>query len=168
MKNSLEKSNEEMKERNNELLIQRDLLENEFKSQLEYEKNTNALLINRLNEAEGKPTCTSWNGAIGQFGSILPFASASLKMLTLENNRIRDKENFTLNEVSKFQAMLSNLEKEKANLEYQLKSLDQNIKQKDIFLGNLPDIDLESAAVASGEHGGSSSDLINGECWSSC
>ena len=84
-------------------------------------------------------------------------------MLKSENNRLRDKENFNLNEVSKFQAMLSNLEKEKTNLEYQLKSLDQNIKRKDIFLGNLPDIDLESAAAATGEHGGSSNNLINGK-----
>ena len=90
-------------------------------------------------------------------------------MLTSENNRLRDKENFNLNEVSKFQAMLSNLEKEKANLEYQLKSLDQNIKQKDIFLGNLPDIDLDSAEngdmneLKRSANNNSSSDLINGE-----
>lgn len=46
-----------MKEKLNNLLIQKDLLENEFsnlKNAIENEKNTNITLVNRLNESEGK------------------------------------------------------------------------------------------------------------------
>ena len=46
-----------MKEKHNNLLIQKDLLENEFsnlKNAIENEKNTNITLVNRLNESEGK------------------------------------------------------------------------------------------------------------------
>jgi hypothetical protein len=52
----LEKSNDELREKNNNLLIQKDLLENEMKNlkiSIENEKNSNISLINRLNESEG-------------------------------------------------------------------------------------------------------------------
>jgi hypothetical protein len=52
----LEKSNDEYREKHNNLLIQKDLLENEMKNlktSIENEKNSNISLINRLNESEG-------------------------------------------------------------------------------------------------------------------
>ena len=57
MNNQIEKSNEEMKEKHNSLLIQKDLIENEmknFKFSYENEKNTNLIFMNRVNELEGK------------------------------------------------------------------------------------------------------------------
>jgi hypothetical protein len=52
----LEKSNDEYREKHNNLLIQKDLLENEMKNlktSIENEKNSNLSFINRLNESEG-------------------------------------------------------------------------------------------------------------------
>ena len=53
----LEKTSDEMREKQNNLLIQKDLLENEMinlKSAIENEKNNNITLVNRLNESQGK------------------------------------------------------------------------------------------------------------------
>jgi hypothetical protein len=53
----LEKTSDEMREKQNNLLIQKDLLENEMvnlKSAIENEKNTKITLINRLNELQSK------------------------------------------------------------------------------------------------------------------
>jgi len=97
--NQIEKSHEEMKEKQNELLIQKDLIENEmknFKTSYEAEKDSNLSLFDRVNELE-----------------------ATIQFLSSENNRLKDKENFNLNEVSKYQTILDQLEKEKANLENQ-------------------------------------------------
>ena len=51
----IEKSNDEMREKNNNLLIQKDLLENDtinLKAAVENEKNSNTLLASRVNELE--------------------------------------------------------------------------------------------------------------------
>ena len=53
----LEKTSDEMREKQNNLLIQKDLLENEMvnlKNAIENEKNTKITLINRLNELQSK------------------------------------------------------------------------------------------------------------------
>jgi hypothetical protein len=53
----LEKTSDEMRQKQNNLLIQKDLLENEMvnlKSAIENEKNTKITLINRLNELQSK------------------------------------------------------------------------------------------------------------------
>lgn len=91
--NQIEKSHEEMKEKQNELLIQKDLIENEmknFKTSYEAEKDSNLSLFDRVNELE-----------------------ATIQFLSSENNRLKDKENFNLNEVSKYQTILDQLEKVK-------------------------------------------------------
>lgn len=99
-----------MKEKHNNLLIQKDLLENEFsnlKNAIENEKNTNITLVNRLNESEGN--------LILQFIKYFFLISIILKLATnqliiCENNKLRDKEHFHLNEMLKFQSMVSQLE----------------------------------------------------------
>jgi chromosome segregation ATPase len=112
--NQIEKLNEEMKETQNSLLIQKDLIENEManlRSLYETEKTTSLSLFGRVNELE-----------------------ASLQAATAENSKLKDKEGFNLNEVSKFQQLLGQLEREKANLEDQLKNLEQNINQNEVLI----------------------------------
>ncbi len=112
--NQIEKLNEEMKETQNTLLIQKDLIENEMtnlRSLYETEKTTSLSLFGRVNELE-----------------------ASLQAATAENSKLKDKEGFNLNEVSKFQQLLGQLEREKANLEDQLKNLEQNINQNEVLI----------------------------------
>ena len=56
MNNLLEKSNDEMREKQNNLSIQKDLLENDIvnlRSCVESEKSASAILVNRINELEG-------------------------------------------------------------------------------------------------------------------
>ncbi len=112
--NQIEKLNEEMKETQNSLLIQKDLIENEMtnlRSLYETEKTTSLSLFGRVNELE-----------------------ANLQAATAENSKLKDKEGFNLNEVSKFQQLLGQLEREKANLEDQLKNLEQNINQNEVLI----------------------------------
>ncbi len=112
--NQIEKLNEEMKETQNTLLIQKDLIENEMtnlRSLYETEKTTSLSLFGRVNELE-----------------------ASLQAATAENSKLKAKEGFNLNEVSKFQQLLGQLEREKANLEDQLKNLEQNINQNEVLI----------------------------------
>jgi len=124
--NQAEKINEEMKETQNSLLIQKDLIENEMtnmRSLYESEKANSLSLFNRVNELEG-----------------------NLQVVTSENHKLKDKECFNINEVSKFQQLLRQLETEKANLEDQLKNLEQNINQNEMFIdsGEKPSGDLVS------------------------
>lgn len=104
----MEKSCDDLREKNNNLLIQKDLSENEIrnlKNLIENEKSQNTTLTCRLEEME-----------------------FNLK-------QSRDKESFNFNEISKLKSILIQLEKEKANLELQLKNIEQNINQNDILLG---------------------------------
>jgi len=107
--NNIEKANEDLREKNNSLLIQKDLIENDMynlRHALEHEKNSNSTLTHRLNESEAK--CDA---------------------LSNENFKLKDRENFNINEIHKLNSVLNQLEKEKTNLEYQLKNIEQNINQ---------------------------------------
>lgn len=87
----MEKSNDDLREKNNNLMIQKDLLQNEFfslKNSFENEKNANTSHLNRLNELE-----------------------SNLQFLNAENSKLRDRENFSINEMSKMESMLNQLKK---------------------------------------------------------
>jgi hypothetical protein len=80
-----------------------------------------------------------------------------------EANKLRDRENFNQNEVSKLKSMISQLEKEKLNLEFQLKNIELNINQNEIFFNNHQQIDSDSKSnEAQLNSMNSSSDLVNG------
>lgn len=76
---------------------------------------------------------------------------SSLKTLHGENSKLRDKESFILNEVSKLKSIVLQLEKEKSILELQLKNIEQNINQNDILLSSSNEP----------QSTGNSSDLVN-------
>ncbi len=125
--NLLEKTNDDLREKHNNLLIQKDLIENDLnnlKNSLENEKSSNIQLINRINELD-----------------------SSIQAINIENNKLKDKENFNMNEIAKLKSFLSQLEKEKSNLEFQLKNIEQNINQNELETGPT--------------NGGSSNDLVN-------
>ena len=101
---------------------------------------------------------------------------ANVQLLTNENNRLRDKENFHINELSKHQTLLTNLEKEKSNLEFQFKNIEKNINQNELFLSNIVSIDNhhhhklhnnngnnDSSSSNALKHSNNSSDLVNGK-----
>lgn len=114
--NILEKSNDEMREKLNDLLIQKDLLENDLlklKILIETEKSNNHNIVNRINELE-----------------------ANNQLCIFENNKLKDKEHYFLNEILKHQTMMNQLEREKMSLENQIKSLEQNINQNEAFLNH--------------------------------
>lgn len=126
--NSLEKTNDDLREKHNNLLIQKDLIENDLnnlKNSLDNEKSSNIQLINRINELD-----------------------SNIQTISIENNKLKDKENFNMNEITKLKSLLSQLEKEKSNLEFQLKNIEQNINQNELETGSTNGV-------------GSSSDLVN-------
>ena len=93
------------------------------------------------------------------------FVKVIIASLSSENTRSRDKENFTQNELGKYKSMLSHLEKEKANLENQLKDLEENINQNEILMNSqTPDSKQNSlvSSVSQLKHSHSSADLVNG------
>lgn len=109
MNNSLEKTHDDLREKNNNLLIQKDLLQNEFhslKNSYENEKTSSVCLVNRVNELE-----------------------ATVQLLNAENSRLKDRESCGLAEIAKMEAMLSQLRKEKSSLEHQLKNIELNISE---------------------------------------
>jgi hypothetical protein len=114
MNNGLEKSNDDWREKHNNLLIQKDLIENEshkWRNLLESEKQTNSSMVARINELE-----------------------TTVQLISTENSRLKDRENFGLNELAKQKSLLAQLEKEKSSLELQLKNIEQNISQNDLFV----------------------------------
>lgn len=126
MNNTLEKLNDELREKNNNLMIQKDLLDNEIatlKASIENEKSSHASLMNRYSDIE-----------------------STIQMLTIENNKLRDRESFHLNELSKYKSMLNQSEKEKCNLEYQLKNIDKNLSQHEL-VGH----DVDSGKLTGGD-----------------
>jgi Rho-associated protein kinase 1 len=128
--NSLEKCNEDLREKHNDLLIKKDLLENDMynvRNTLENEKSANLMLMKKVSDLE-----------------------ANLQLMLSENNKLRDRESFNLNELAKLKSILNQLEKEKANLEFQLENIEKNINQNEIILNN-----HQSSAHTS-------SDLVNG------
>ena len=58
---------------------------------------------------------------------------AANQIISFECNKLKDKEHFYMNEMLKYQTMVSQLELEKMNLENQIKSLEQNINQNEAF-----------------------------------
>ncbi len=73
------------------MLIKKDLIENEnknFKASYENEKHSNLVLVNRVNELE-----------------------SDIQAISAENSKLKDKESFSLNEVSKYQTILIELKK---------------------------------------------------------
>lgn len=138
--NLLEKSSEDLKEKQNELLIQKDLIENEMKNiraSYENEKNSNSAFLNKVNELE-----------------------ANIQSLSNENNKLKDKENFNLNEVTKYQSILKQLEKEKANLENQLKNLEQNINQNEVLLNTQQTKDSDTKLSENNSSGNVVNDIL--------
>ena len=130
--NNIEKTNEDLREKTNSLLIQKDLIENDMfnlRNSLEHEKNSNVALITRLNEL-----------------------GASFEALANESAKIKDKENFHMNEILKLNAIINQLDKEKTNLEFQLKNIEQNINQNENFFNSHQPIEIE---VKNGLNGGS-------------
>jgi chromosome segregation ATPase len=143
---SLERLNDDLREKNNNFLIQKDLLDNEIatvRTALDHEKTANANLTGRVDELE-----------------------ASLQLGHMETSRLKDRENFHLNELSKLKSLMSQLEKEKSSLEHQLKNIEKNINQNDIFLATGASNNGSSNEVdsfAGNGNGGASagSDLVN-------
>jgi hypothetical protein len=83
--------------------------------------------------------------------------------MTSETSKLRDRENFNQNEVSKLKSMIAQLEKEKSNLEFQLKNIELNINQNEIFFNNHQQNDSDSKLnEAQFNTMNSSSDLVNG------
>ena len=120
--NNIEKTNEDLREKNNSLCIQKDLIESDMfnlRKAFDYEKTSNASLTGRLNELE-----------------------ARFDSLSSESVKLKDREVFSQNEISKLNSALKRLEKEKSNLEYQLKNIEQNISQNDVFLSNHIEVDV--------------------------
>lgn len=130
-----------MREKTNNLLIQKDLLENEFhslKNSYESEKNSSVCLVNRINELE-----------------------ATIQLINAENSRLKDRESFSLNEMAKMESLLNQLKKEKSSLEYQIKNIELNISENDEINSTLQ-IEQLSKRGANDTNGGGS-DLVNGK-----
>ncbi|CAF0772865.1 unnamed protein product [Brachionus calyciflorus] len=125
---SLEKTIDELREKTNNLSIQKDLLDNEIenlKNTVENEKKLNQTLTTRLNNLE-----------------------TNFQALNSENSKLKDKESFSLNEISKLKAIRNQLEKDKASLELQLKNIEQNMcNQNDFLIKNQENSDLPSNSI---------------------
>jgi hypothetical protein len=107
LNSSLEKQLDDLREKNNNLLIQKDLLDNEIlnlKSSIEMDKESNRSLALKLSELETTVQC-----------------------VLIENNKLKDRESFNANELSKLKSIIMELERDKTNLEFQLKNIEQNI-----------------------------------------
>lgn len=92
---SLEKTSDDLREKNNNLLIQKDLLQNEFHSlrnSYENEKNAGVCLVNRINELE-----------------------ATVQLLNAENGRLKDRESYGMSEMAKMESLLNQLRKVSKN-----------------------------------------------------
>lgn len=75
-----------------------------------------------------------------------------LQILSSENNKLKEIENFYLNENHRLKKTISQLEKDKSTLDLQLKNIEQNINQNEFLIKN-----QESANFPS-----NSSELVNG------
>lgn len=134
----MEKTNDDLREKNNNLMIQKDLLQNEFqslKSSYENEKNSGVCLVNRINELE-----------------------ATVQLLNAENSRLKDRESWSLSEMAKLEQMLSQLRKEKSSLELELKNIELNLSENDQQQFHQQQHDLESGQ----QQTKAGSDLVNG------
>lgn len=121
-----------MREKTNNLLIEKDLLENEIenlKNKVELDKKENQNLKSRIDELEPK-----------------------LQNISSENNKLKELDNFYLNEVPRLKKTISQLEKDKSSLELQLKNIEQNINQNEFLIRTQESADFPN----------NSSELVNG------
>lgn len=75
-----------------------------------------------------------------------------LQILSSENNKLKEVENFYLNEVQRLKKNVSQLEKDNSTLDLQLKNIEQNINQNEFLIKNQESADFPS----------NSSELVNG------